>query len=191
MSHQPSGAYLFSVKNGSAQSKQIFYLYSLRDKKPPIPTYQWIVKEKTECYPGETARILFGTSAREVYLTYEIFTNQKLLKKATTILSNEILPIDIPYRTEYGNQIWVAINYVKDKNYIQEVIPVRRRRDNGTLTIHTSVFRDKLQPGQSEEWQIRILNEQGQPAAAQALAFMYDASLEQFEKIISTSTPII
>ena len=182
LSHQPSGAYLFSVKNGSAQSKQIFYLYSLRDKKPPIPTYQWIVKEKTECYPGETARILFGTSAREVYLTYEIFTNQKLLKKATTILSNEILPIDIPYRTEYGNQIWVAINYVKDKNYIQEVIPVRRRRDNGTLTIHTSVFRDKLQPGQSEEWQIRILNEQGQPAAAQALAFMYDASLEQFEK---------
>lgn len=179
---QSSGAYLFTVKNGDLESKQIFYLYSLQDKRPPIPTYAWIVKEKTQCYAGETARILLGTSAKNVYVTYEIFSAQKLLKRANPVLSDEIIPIDIPYRAEYGNQIWLLINYVKDKNYIQEIIPIQRLRDNRSLSIQTAVFRDKLQPGEQEEWHIRILNDRNQPALAQALAYMYDASLDQFQE---------
>lgn len=182
LSQYPSGAYLLSVKCGDMQAKRIFYLYSWGDKRPPIPTYKWLVKEKTLCRPGDTARIQFGTSARNAYVVYEIYTPRQLIKRSRPVLSDEIINIEIPYLEKYGNEIWLSIYYVKDKKYIDELIPITRLREDRTLTIQTTVFRDHLLPGAQEEWKIRILNTQGQPAIAQVLAFMYDASLDQLAK---------
>ena len=41
------------------------------------------------------------------------------------------------------------------------------------------VFRDKLRPGQKEEWKLTIKTPQGQAAEAEMLATMYDASLDK------------
>ncbi len=41
------------------------------------------------------------------------------------------------------------------------------------------VFRDKLRPGQKEEWKLTIKTPQGQAAHAEMLATMYDASLDK------------
>lgn len=41
------------------------------------------------------------------------------------------------------------------------------------------VFRDKLHPGQEEEWRLTIKTPQGTPADAEMLATMYDASLDK------------
>ncbi|MEM9836922.1 MAG: alpha-2-macroglobulin family protein, partial [Bacteroidota bacterium] len=47
------------------------------------------------------------------------------------------------------------------------------------LQITYETFRDKLRPGDQEEWRILIKDHNGQPVASQALASMYDASLDQ------------
>ena len=44
------------------------------------------------------------------------------------------------------------------------------------------VFRDKLRPGQEEEWKLTVKTPQGMPAAAEMLATMYDASLDKIWK---------
>lgn len=177
--HLTSGAYLFTVECDQVKRNQIFYLYSSNDKRPPIPTYDWLVKEKTSCLAGETAKIQFGTSAKNAYVKYEIYSLNKLLKQKDMVLSDEIIQIDVPFLEKYGNQIWVYITYVKDKNYIQEIIPIQRIRDERTLTIETKVFRDKLQPGQEEQWEIRVSGYKGKAAMAEILAMMYDASLDK------------
>ncbi len=61
--------------------------------------------------------ILFGTSAKEAYVRYDIYTSDKLIKRSYPILSNEVIPIDIPFLEEYGQQIWLYISYVKDKKF--------------------------------------------------------------------------
>lgn len=174
-----SGAYLFTAECDHIKEAQIFYLYSLSDKRPPVPTYSWLVKEKVTCRPGEQAKILFGTSVKDAYVKYEIYTSNKLLLQKNVVLSNEIIPIDIPYLSGYGNEVWVYITYVKNKKYIQEIVPIYRIQENRILTIETKVFRDNLQPGQSEQWEIKVLDAQKQPANAEVLAMMYDASLDK------------
>ena len=47
------------------------------------------------------------------------------------------------------------------------------------LGIKWESFRDKLRPGQKEEWTLHITRPDGQPADAELLAVLYDASLDQ------------
>lgn len=42
-----------------------------------------------------------------------------------------------------------------------------------------TTFRDKLRPGQQEEWKLTVLYPDGRPAEAEMLATMYDASLDK------------
>lgn len=179
LSQEPSGAYLFCVKQGDTETKHVFYLYSPQDKKTPVPTYQWIVPEKTICAPGETAHIQFGTSAQNAYVYYEIYNAHKTLRTKELLLSDEIVDINIPYLAQYGKRIWLTIHYVKDKKYFQETLLIVRKEENCSLTFQTLTFRDHLLPGQQEEWKIRIRTEQGERVPVLALAFMYDASLDK------------
>jgi uncharacterized protein YfaS (alpha-2-macroglobulin family) len=52
--------------------------------------------------------------------------------------------------------------------------------DNKDLKITFESFRDKLLPGQAEEWRLRITGPKKEKVAAEVVASMYDASLDQF-----------
>lgn len=179
-----SGAYLFvaqgvGMKNNPIVEKQIFYLYSGKDKQPPLLTYKWIVEEKTYCKPGESAEILLGSSAKEVQVLYELYTNNRLVKRKQLQLSNEVVRLSIPYEEDYGDNVILTLSYVKDQQLFSEEIPIYKIKENKELTFKTTVFRDKLQPGEKETWEFSIMNAEGQPALAEVMAVMYDQSLDQ------------
>ena len=48
------------------------------------------------------------------------------------------------------------------------------------MKIEYATFRDKLKPGQEEEWQLKISGSKGEKIAAEMVAAMYDASLDAF-----------
>jgi uncharacterized protein YfaS (alpha-2-macroglobulin family) len=52
---------------------------------------------------------------------------------------------------------------------------------NKELNISYSTFRDKLLPGANEKWTVKITGNKGEQVAAEMLAGMYDASLDQFK----------
>ncbi|GAB2826927.1 alpha-2-macroglobulin family protein [Ferruginibacter profundus] len=52
---------------------------------------------------------------------------------------------------------------------------------NKELNITYSTFRDKLLPGANEKWTVKITGHKGEQVAAEMLAGMYDASLDQFK----------
>ena len=181
-SYKP-GAYLIevkSVKNDSLSQpgKAIFYLYSPKDKRPPILTYNWMIPEKTECLTGETARIQLGSSAKDVHVMYEIYTATQRIKQEQFILSDEIKTIQIPYQKEFGGEICVVFSYVKDRQFFTNTILVKQLQPEKNLTFKTKVFRDKLNPGQKEMWEFVIENHKKQGVASEVMAVMYDASLD-------------
>ncbi len=189
LSQLPSGAYLFSVSRSGCKANKIFYLYSIADKRPPIPTYEWLVKEKTSCLPGDTAIIQFGTSVKNAYVVYEITSLNKVIARYFLTLSDEIRTLQIPYKAEYGEKIWININYIKDQQDFNQTIPITRLRENRNLKIETLVFRDKMIPGQTEQWKFRIVNQAGQPVTAEVLAMMYDASLDNLQSYVFRFQP--
>ncbi|HQW83995.1 MAG TPA: alpha-2-macroglobulin family protein [Ferruginibacter sp.] len=52
---------------------------------------------------------------------------------------------------------------------------------NKDLNISYETFRDKLLPGAMEKWKVKITGNKGEKVAAELLAGMYDASLDQFK----------
>ncbi len=52
---------------------------------------------------------------------------------------------------------------------------------NKDINISYETFRDKLLPGSEEKWKVKITGNKGEKVAAEMLAGMYDASLDQFK----------
>ena len=177
-----SGAYMVIVKGKNSEQKTIFYLYSPQDKQPPIQTYNWLIQEKTDCKPGENAEILFGSSAEKVYVLYELYDGYRLLKREHLQLSNRVKRFSIPYSEKYGNTLCLMLSFVKDGKFFNNQIEIHKSQENKELTIQTKVFRDRLQPGQKENWEFVIRDYRGRPVTAEVLAVMYDQSLDQFRE---------
>lgn len=169
-------------KGRDVDAKSDFILFSEKDKHPPIVSYEWLLTPKTTCNVGEKAEIYYGSSAKNVYVLYEIFHDNKKLETNRFMLNNSIQKIEIPFKESYGDGIAVNLTFIKDAKVFQQNIPVTKKKEDKNLTIQTEVFRDKLLPGQKEIWKISIKDAEGNAVDAETLAGMYDASLDKIFK---------
>lgn len=184
ISKLPSAKYLLSLnakddKGRDVMSRTYFILYSLDDKQPPIETNEWLIHKQTKFSTTQDAEIIFGVSAKNATILYDLIKGDKLLQRQHFELSNANKKITIPYKDEYGDQIIAIFTYVIDeKAYIQSV-NLSKEEVSKNLKLKLEVFRDKLRPGQQEEWRISVKDNQNKPAFAELLASMYDSSLDQ------------
>jgi uncharacterized protein YfaS (alpha-2-macroglobulin family) len=183
----PSGRYRILVKanddgDRNIETQQDFSLASIDDKQPPVPAYQCLMTPKTTCAVGETAEIIYGTSAQNVYVLYELFKDNKKLAVSRFILNNENKKIKIPFLESHGDGISASFTFVKDNKVFTQDIPIRKKQPDKNLNLKMEVFRDHLTPGQKEEWKISLKDANQNPVVAELLASMYDASLDKIQK---------
>ncbi|MDR0680372.1 MAG: alpha-2-macroglobulin [Dysgonamonadaceae bacterium] len=183
----PSGRYRILVKANddkgrNVETQQDFSLASLDDKQPPIPVYQWLITPKTTCEAGETAEIIYGTSAQNVYVLYELFKNNTKLAVSRFVLNNENKKIKIPFLESYGDGISASFTFVKENKVFTKNVVINKKQPDKNLNLKMEVFRDRLTPGQKEEWKISLKDASQNPAVAELLAGMYDASLDKIQK---------
>lgn len=186
-SNLPSGAYLLKATVKDTQGKEVtadaqLILFSSADKRPPVQTTVWFDEENMEFDAAHPAVFSFGTSEKDAYVMMNVFCGDKLLESKTLNLSDTIVRFVYPYKESYGNGLFVNFCMVRDGNVYQEQARLTRRLPDKTLTMKWDVFRDKLRPGQKEEWKLTIKTPQGAPANAEMLATMYDASLDKIWK---------
>jgi len=183
----PSGRYriIFSAVDHRGRKnilQQDFMLYSETDKKLPDKEYIFVDKIKTECAVGENAEILFGTSAN-VKVLYQVLSGNTVFENQWLTFNDEMHLFRIPFKEIYGEQATVEIIFVKDEEIFNENI-ILRKKNNQELNVKISSFRDKLLPGQQEEWTIKVSDYKGKGTNAELLATLYDASLDAFGKQI-------
>ncbi len=181
-----SGRYQIIAKALDNKGKEIteerdFVLYSPNDKKSPILTYNWLLKEKITCKVGENAEVILGTSAKDVYVLYEIFKKNQIVERKRISLNKENKKLLIPYKAEYGDNVTLALTYIKDESVFANTIPLNKEMESKNLNLKFEVFRNKLQPGQKEEWKLTVKDDNANPAVAELLAGMYDASLDKIQ----------
>jgi uncharacterized protein YfaS (alpha-2-macroglobulin family) len=180
-----SGKYLLSLSAKDEQGRVVtlqksVVLYSPNDRKLPVKSYCWAKEVKTSCLPGESTDILFGTSAADVKVLYELIDGTKLLESKWMTFDDEMRHLNIPYQKEWGQEVSVRFTFVKDQKYFSRVIRTERKAVEKKLTPKFSVFRDKLLPGQKEEWRITIPELQSAQKQAECMVTMFDASLNAF-----------
>ena len=180
----PSGAYVLKASVKDNQGKEVTadantVLFSREDKRPPVQSTVWFYAPNTEFDAAHPAVFCFGTSEKDAYVMMNVFCGDKLLESKALNLSDTIMRFTYPYQESYGDGIFVNFCMVRDGQVYQEQVQVKKRLPDKTLAMKWEVFRDKLRPGQKEEWKLTIKTPQGQAANAEMLATMYDASLDK------------
>ncbi len=130
--------------------------------------------------PGDQAQIVLSTKMKNANVLFEIEKEGKIISKKWLHLNNEQQIINIPINPEdlggfkcnfvllSQNRAYVTTAFVSVPDYSK------------SLDITFETFRDKLSPGQQEEWRIKIKGKTGDKLVAELLAGMYDASLDAF-----------
>ncbi len=180
----PSGKYrlLLSVKDEQGReckAEEEFLLFSLNDQHPPFATPDWFYQDGREFDAASPATLYIGSSEKDVYLLYDVFAGNKRLESRRIQFTDSVLTFRFPYKQEYGDGIRVCFAFVKNGQLYTHYADIVRPKPDKQLQLQWTSFRDKLRPGQQEEWTLRILRPDGTPADAELLATMYDASLDR------------
>ena len=168
-----------------------FTLASINDKQPPVPVYQWLMTTKTTCAAGENAEFVYGSSAKDVYVLYEIFQqNGKRAAISRFLLNNENRKFSIPFLADYGDGVTVCFTFIKDNQVFTKQVAVYKKQPDKNLSLKMEVFRDRLLPGQKEEWKISVKDFAKNPVLAELMAVMYDASLDKIRNHSWSFNPV-
>jgi hypothetical protein len=162
---------------------------------PVDPEYIWggSARVNIRANPGGIARIETGTSAKDVYVIREMQrpdTAESLWHRLGDqpvsptyqhfSLSNSRNMEDWKITEAERGGFSVADAFVRDNRlYVRRTL-VDVPWDNKKLSVRYTSFRDKTEPGGAEKWGVEIGGWRGERIAAQVLATMYDASLDQF-----------
>ncbi len=162
-----------------AEAVKHFMIYDLTDDVVPCNKTFFAWQPKDAFQPTDVAKITIGSAAETLHVLIEEELDGKLIKKTW-------LPIDMVKHYEVkiteasrGNH-FVHLSYALDNRASFQtktlVVPFK----NKELNIEYQTFKDKLEPGSDQEWRIKISGDKKEKVAAELVAAMYDASLDQF-----------
>ncbi len=178
------GSYVLTLKTQDKYGKAVelerhFTLYDLKAEKVPFAELGWHLLDKKSYQPEETANIYIGTAAKELNVLFEVERDGKRVRDEW-ISAKNIKRMTEAIKEEDRGDFYVHLNYVKYNRAFNGTQTIVVPWSNKELKIEYATFRDKLSPGQEEEWQIKISGPKGEKVAAEMVAGLYDASLDQF-----------
>lgn len=179
----PSGRYRLQLSARDAQgrlctARQDVTLFSLNDRRSPVPVTDWVYQTRSEFSDSVPAAIYLGSCAKDVYLMYDVYAGNQRVEQRRMYFSDSLLVFRFPYREAYGDGIRVNLAFVKEGKCYTHSLSIAKPTPQKQLQLKWTTFRDKLRPGQQEEWRLRVTYPDGRPADAELLATMYDASLD-------------
>lgn len=175
-----SGVHQLEAICGQDTLQQKFTLFSMKDTHPVEPTTEWYYQTaKTFPRDGKPVYIQVGSSENGAHIVYSIIAGNKLLEKGAWELGDSIVTLPFTYKEEYASGIVLNYSFVKQGKCYTRVMSIARPLPEKKLNIAWKTFRNRLTPGQKEEWTLKITTPDGKPAKAQLMSVLYDKSLDQ------------
>lgn len=179
----PSGRHHLQAVCGNDTIRQDFVVFSLQDKKAVVETHDWFY-QTANTFPrdGSPVHIQLGSSAPVQHVAYTLVSGKRLLESGSIDLRGELYHRAFSYKPEYGNGL--VINYVWVKEGVAYCHPVQIAKllPDKRLLMRWTTFRNKLVPGQQEEWVLNISRPGGKLSKAQLYATLFDKSMDQIRK---------
>lgn len=160
-------------------AKHTFTVFSLDDRRPAVETDDWFfVSESQFPNDGKPVTVQVGSSAKNVHIVYTMIAGNTIIESGAVDKSNELINRKLTYKEEYGNGLLLTFAWVKEGKVYTHKTTIRRPLPDMQLKMQWQTFRNRLTPGQKEEWTLSILDPAGKPAKAQLMATLYDKSLD-------------
>ncbi|MDX2305122.1 MAG: alpha-2-macroglobulin family protein [Microscillaceae bacterium] len=161
------------------KSMKYFTLFATDAKTIPTPEIEYFQTVKGSGEPGEKALYLAG-SHQNIRALYEIEHQGAIVKSEWLTLNNEQQKLEIPLEEKHRGNLSVHYTFIKNNRIYSQSSTIYVPYTHKQLDISFESFRDKLQPGENETWKLRLRGKNGDKVAAEMVATLYDASLDQF-----------
>ena len=122
-------------------------------------------------------------------MVYTLLAGNTIVERGSIDKSNELVNRKLNYQESYGNGLTITYAWIKDGKTYHHEKSLRRPVPDSNLQLKWETFRNRLEPGQQEEWTLTIVGPDGKPCNtfspdgkpfnAQLMATLYDKSLDQ------------
>jgi uncharacterized protein YfaS (alpha-2-macroglobulin family) len=186
----PAGWYMIEAiakdKYGdSVKDVKCVLLNDYKSNRLPVKSYLTVTSDEETVEPGEKATINIGTSASDVTLIQQTTRNAANGKGTPDYniitLNNEKKDIGVQPTEEDRGGIGMFYFMVKNNRFYYSDNRIDVFWTNKKLDVAFGTYRDKTLPGSEEKWSVKITGNKKEKVAAEMLASMYDASLDQFK----------
>jgi hypothetical protein len=174
-------------------------LFDAGTGKPAFPQYVWSLQDEETVEPGGKATVDIGSSAENVFVIRKLSATDSVATLSFLTLDRGMKRTSFPVTEGNRGGFGIADVFVKDNRIYTRDYTVHVPWTNKELSIHYDTHRDKVLPGSEEKWKVTIKGRQADKMAAEVLAGMYDASLDQFKyhgwsipslyPVVNTGTP--
>jgi uncharacterized protein YfaS (alpha-2-macroglobulin family) len=170
-----------TVNDSAGETTKERVFFAVVDDKQPIASARtdgWVQARKATVEPGEEAIFLVGTS-QPGWVLMTVEENHVIVREEWFKTDGRPRRVTLPVTEKQRGGFGVYFSMVQNGRLYQKSQPITVPFTNKKLTIETQTFRNKLKPGQQEEWTLTIGGLNGVPA--EMVATLYDASLDAFD----------
>jgi len=177
---QPTGSYkiVINAKNeGGDTSSAVRYIYLVNEPGKPEKMNDWMIPVNTLAEPGKPAEFLLGTG-KQTHVLMEKYIDTKMISTEwLDIPAGKQRLVKVPVDAgQKGLYVQFLMGYHNRPYTTQQYVTNKKEADG--LDIHLMTFRDVLQPGEKEQWKLRVSGKKNEKVAAEMVADLYDASLD-------------
>ncbi|MBP7734649.1 MAG: hypothetical protein KA369_01625 [Spirochaetes bacterium] len=181
----PDGNYLVEIETRDSYGERIRYqrqvtLFKPKDGAFSRNEYVSIMPLDASVEPGSDCVFLVASAARDAYLLFDILRHGSKPEQRIIKLDGNKKRVAIPIREEDRGNIHYRYALVRDNRLHSGYGTIQVPWTNKELKAEFMTFRNRLNPGEKEQWRVKITGPGGEMAAAEIAASMYDASLDSF-----------
>ncbi|WP_417201386.1 MG2 domain-containing protein [Bizionia sp.] len=168
--------------NQTVKDEQHFSLFDPKSKKVTDNELFSIHTDKSFYNPNESIELKLASASKDLTVTLMVEAKGIPSKIYTIHLNNNTKTLKIPIENRELSSLNINYHFVNYNAFTKNKLRIPIVKQQSSLTLQTTSFRDKLKPGQTETWSFSLKNDTNDGVAAEILASMYDASLDDFKE---------
>ncbi len=183
LNKQPAGMYRVTISAANMRgdtTSMVRYINLIKEPAMPQTVAGWLQPVRTRVQHGGKAAFLVGAD-KDSYVLMEQYQGAKLLSAEWLYISKGQQRIEIPAAAN-DSIINVQFLMVHKNRIYDSYLPITVLTPANRLNLKLLTYRDKLQPGDKETWKLKVSGSDTAKVAAEVLASMYDASLDDISQ---------
>lgn len=159
--------------------EKYFTIYDSKSNKAHHNQVLWVKATKSSVEPGQKAEFIVS-SKDKIRLKYKVIKGDQMVEEKIILINNEQKVLSFDVLEEDRGSFYVYFSTIRNERSYDEFRQVNVPFTNKELKLKFETFRDKMLPGSKETWKVKVTGSKGDLVAAEMVAAMYDASLDEF-----------
>ncbi|MDR1153133.1 MAG: hypothetical protein LBL04_00350 [Bacteroidales bacterium] len=182
----PSGWYFIKLKTTGTSNTVVadsIYIQLQQGNAPIMNMKEWLAAVKVDGEPGEMAVFRIAGGNDSSLIRYDVLFKNRVVERKWLTVGRIPQELRFPIAETCRGGFAVAFAMVQDNREYTALQEIKLPYANKELDVAFTSFRGQLLPGEKEKWTLTVKNKKGEREAAEMVATLYDASLDQFAKL--------